>query len=47
MIISATGTPPEAIIGNLLVDTGYAPETPAAELRPSLPVSFMDLLYPL
>ncbi len=49
-------TPPqvhdiEASIGDLLVDTGYALETPPAELRSSLslslPVRFMNFLYPL
>jgi hypothetical protein len=37
----------ESSIGNLLVDTGYALETPPAELRLSLPVRFMNFLYPL
>jgi hypothetical protein len=41
----------ESSIGDLLAATGYAPETPAAELRPSLSVSvsvrFMNFLYPL
>lgn len=39
----------ESSIGTLLVDTGYALETPAAELRSSLslPVRFMNFLYPL
>jgi hypothetical protein len=36
----------EASIGDLLVDTGYKLETPAGELRPSLPVSLMTFLYP-
>ena len=45
-------TPPQVrdvewSIGNLLVDTGYALETPPAELRSSLPVRFMNFLYPL
>ena len=45
-------TPPqvrdvECSIGNLLSDTGYALETPPAELRTSLPVRFMNFLYPL
>jgi Sulfotransferase family len=31
----------------LLTETGYALETPRAELRPSLYVRFMNLLYPL
>jgi hypothetical protein len=37
----------ESSIGNLLVDTGYALETPPTELRSSLPVRFMSFLYPL
>jgi hypothetical protein len=37
----------ESSIGNLLVDTGYALETQPAELRSSLPVRFMNFLYPL
>ncbi len=38
----------ESSIGDLLVATGYALETPAAELRPpSMPVRFMNFLYPL
>ncbi len=39
----------EASIGNLLVDTGYALETPPAERRSSLSLSvrFMNFLYPL
>ncbi len=45
-------TPPqvrdiESSIGNLLVDTGYALETPPAEMRSSLPAHFMNFLYPL
>jgi Sulfotransferase family len=45
-------TPPqvrdiESSIGNLLVDTGYALETRRAELHSSLPVRFMNFLYPL
>ena len=37
----------ESSIGNLLVDTGYALETPSAELHLSLPLRFMNFLYPL
>ncbi len=37
----------ESSIGDLLVDTGYVLETPPAELRSSLPVRFMNFLYPL
>ena len=37
----------ESSIGNLLVDTGYALETPPAELRSSLLVGSMNFLYPL
>jgi hypothetical protein len=37
----------EASIGNLLTDTGYALETSAGELRPSLAVRSMNFLYPL
>ena len=45
-------TPPqvrdiESSIGKLLVDTGYALETRCAELHSSLPVRFMNFLYPL
>ena len=45
-------TPPqvrdiESSIGKLLVDTGYALGTPPAERRSSLPVRFMNFLYPL
>ncbi len=45
-------TPPqirdiESCIGNLLIATGYALETPPAELRSSLSVRFMNFLYPL
>lgn len=34
-------------IGKLLVDTGYALETPPAERGSSFPVRFMNLLYPI
>jgi hypothetical protein len=37
----------ECSIGDLLVDTGYALETPSAELHSSFPVRIMNLLYPL
>ena len=37
----------ESSIGNLLVETGYEVETPRTELRSSLPVRFMNFLYPL
>jgi hypothetical protein len=37
----------ESSIGNLLLDTGYALETPPAERRSSLSVRFMNFLYPL
>jgi len=37
----------ESSIGNLLVDTGYALETPAAERHSPLSVHFMNFLYPL
>ena len=37
----------ESSIGSLLVDTGYALETPAGELSESMPVQFMNFLYPL
>ena len=37
----------ESSIGNLLIDTGYALETPSAELHLSLPLRFMNFLYPL
>ena len=37
----------ESSLGNLLVDTGYALETPAAQLRSSLAVRFMNFLLPL
>jgi hypothetical protein len=37
----------EASLGNLLVDTGYALETPPAERRPSWSVRFMNFLYPI
>ncbi len=37
----------EASIGSLLVETGYALQTPAAERRSSWPVRFMNCLYPL
>jgi Sulfotransferase family len=37
----------EASIGGLLVDTGYALETPAGELSESMPVRLMNFLYPL
>jgi hypothetical protein len=37
----------ESTVGNLLVDTGYALETPRAELHLSLPLRFMSFLYPL
>ena len=37
----------ESSIGGLLVDTGYSVETPLIELRASLPVRFMNFLYPL
>ena len=37
----------EASIGTLLVETGYALETPVAERRASLPVRIMNFLYPL
>src|SRR5260370_25675518 len=45
-------TPPQVrevewTIGNLLVETGYTLETPAADLRASLPVRFMNFLSPL
>jgi hypothetical protein len=37
----------EWCIGDLLVDTGYALETPVSELRPPLSVRSMNFLYPL
>ncbi len=37
----------EVSIGNLLVETGYALETPAAERHSSWSVRFMNFLYPL
>jgi len=37
----------ESSIGDLLTATGYTLETPAAELRPSRSVRFMNFLYPL
>jgi hypothetical protein len=37
----------ESSIGNLLVETGYAVETPPAERRSSLSVRFMNFLYPM
>jgi len=37
----------EASIGHLLTDTGYPPESPAAELDPSLAVRSMSVLCPL
>lgn len=37
----------EWCIGDLLVETGYKLETPAAELRAPLSVRFMNFLYPL
>jgi hypothetical protein len=37
----------EESIGNLLVDTGYALETPAAERHSSFAVRLMNFLYPL
>jgi hypothetical protein len=37
----------ESSLGNLLVDTGYALDTPAAQLRSSLAVRFMNFLLPL
>ena len=37
----------ESSLGNLLVDTGYALETPPAERQPSRSVRFMNFLYPL
>lgn len=37
----------ECSIGELLAATGYKLATPPAELRPSLPVRFMNSLYPL
>jgi hypothetical protein len=45
-------TPPqvrdiESSIGSLLVDTGYTLETSPAEMRSSLAVRFMNVLYPL
>jgi len=36
----------EASIGDLLIDTGYALETPPVDLRPSLAVRLMSFLYP-
>ena len=45
-------TPPQVrdmewSIGELLSETGYSLETPSPELRASLPVRFMNFLYPL
>ncbi|MGA2003791.1 MAG: sulfotransferase [Terriglobales bacterium] len=37
----------ECSIGKLLSETGYEVATPAAELRPSWPVRFMNFFYPL
>ena len=37
----------ESSLGNVLVDTGYTLETPPAERHSSLPVRFMNFLYPL
>jgi hypothetical protein len=37
----------ESAIGDLLVDTGYALETPKAELHLSLSLRSMNFLYPL
>jgi hypothetical protein len=37
----------ESSIGTLLVETGYTLDTPPAELHSSLPVRFMNFLYPL
>jgi len=37
----------ESTIGDLLVDTGYALETPPAELRLPLPARCMSFLYPV
>jgi hypothetical protein len=37
----------EASIGGLLVDTGYALETPPVDRGSSFPVRFMNFLYPL
>lgn len=37
----------ESSLGPLLLDTGYALSTPITELNRPLPVSFMNMLYPL
>jgi hypothetical protein len=37
----------ESSLGDLLVDTGYAPQNRNAKLRQSPSVSFMNILYPL
>ncbi len=37
----------ESSLGDVLVDTGYTLETPPAERHSSLPVRFMNFLYPL